>query len=157
MLMEEPGRENDYLVKHADLMLRDFRKLTGRDLISPDLGSINAARALYHAPFFVASHDSSEDPVLTYGNLFAQTLFEMSWADFTSTPSRLTAEAPNREERARLLSEVTGQGFIKNYSGVRISASGKRFRIKEAMVWNLTGSGESLIGQAATFTDWERV
>jgi hypothetical protein len=81
----------------------------------------------------------------------------MSWADFTSTPSRLTAEAPNREERARLLSEVTGQGFIKNYSGVRISASGKRFRIKEAMVWNLTGSGESLIGQAATFTDWERV
>jgi len=56
----------------------------------------------------------------------------MSWAELTRTPSRLTAEAPNREERARLLAAVTARGFIDDYSGVRISKSGRRFRIARA-------------------------
>ena len=53
------------------------------------------------------------------------------------TPSRLTAEAPNREERARLLAAVTTRGFIDDYSGIRISNTGRRFRIAQATVWNL--------------------
>ena len=40
------------------------------------------------------------------------------------TPSRLTAEPVAREERARLLDEVTRNGFIANYAGVRISSRG---------------------------------
>lgn len=53
-------------------------------------------------------------------------------------PSRLTAEAPNRAERARLLAEVTARGFIEDYSGRRISHTGQRFLIERATVWNLT-------------------
>ena len=53
-------------------------------------------------------------------------------------PSRLTAEAPDRAERARLLAEVTARGFIDDYSGVRISHTGPRFQIQRATVWNLT-------------------
>ena len=51
------------------------------------------------------------DPVLNYGNRAALALWEMSWEELTRTPSRLTAEAPNREERAKLLEAVTQRGF----------------------------------------------
>ncbi|MDB0055877.1 MEKHLA domain-containing protein [bacterium] len=81
----------------------------------------------------------------------------MTWEQFTSSPSRFTAAAPNREERARLLAEVTENGFIDNYSGVRISSSGKRFRIKQATVWNLSDPDGTPTGQAATFSHWESV
>lgn len=155
--MEKPNPSNGYQVSHVGLMTGCFKALTGRNLIVPKVGLVESARALYHAPFFVASHDSSTDPVLTYGNLFAQRLFEMSWSEFISTPSRFTAEEPNREERARLLSEVMTHGFIENYSGVRISARGTRFRIKQATVWNLTGSDGFRVGQAAMFDHWEGI
>jgi hypothetical protein len=78
----------------------------------------------------------------------------MSWEELTRTASRLTAEAPEREERARLLAAVTRHGFIDDYSGVRISKSGRRFRISEATVWNLVNEAGARCGQAATFSTW---
>ncbi len=65
----------------------------------------------------------------------------MTWEKFTSLPSRKSAELPNREERAQILAEVSSKGFIDNYSGVRISHTGKRFRIERATVWNLRDRG----------------
>ena len=70
-------------------------------------------------------------------------------------PSRLTAEAPNREERARLLAQVTQHGFIDDYSGIRISTRGRRFRIAQATVWNLRDETGHPCGQAAMFAHWE--
>lgn len=157
MSFEEPGPDNNYLANHVALLLRSLKAATGRDLIDPQAETLETARQVYEAPFFVASHGISGDPILTYGNRFAQELFEMSWEEFTSTPSRFTAEAPNREERAKLLAEVTANGFIGNYSGVRISSTGKRFRIKKATVWNLIHPDGSHAGQAATFSNWEKV
>ena len=157
MSFEEPGPDNNYLANHVALLLGSLKAVTGRDLIDPQAEPLETARQLYQAPFFVASHDTSGDPILTYGNRFAQELFEMSWEEFTSTPSRFTAEAPNREERAKLLAEVTANGFIDNYSGVRISSTGNRFRIKKATVWNLINSDGSYAGQAATFSNWEKI
>ena len=69
-------------------------------------------------------------------------------------PSRLTAEAPDRAARARLLAQVAAQGFIDDYAGVRISRAGKRFLIERATVWNLTDDQGRLCGQAATFQTW---
>lgn len=157
MSFEEPGPDNNYLANHVALLLSSLKEVTGRDLIDPQAEPLETARQLYEAPFFVASHDTSGDPILTYGNRFAQELFEMSWDEFTSTPSRFTAEAPNREERAKLLAEVTANGFIDNYSGVRISSTGNRFRIKKATVWNLIHPDGSSAGQAATFSNWEKI
>jgi hypothetical protein len=79
----------------------------------------------------------------------------MSWEELTQTPSRFTAEAPNREERARLLKAVTERGFIDDYSGVRISKTGKRFRIDRATVWNLITEDGKPCGQAAMFDQWK--
>ena len=152
--MERPALTHHYQPEHCSLLLRSYRTLTGRDLL-PDLRDpVESARALFEAPFFVASHDGGVDPVLTYGNQTALDLFELDWEEFTRTPSRFTAEAPERGERERLLEAVARPGFIDDYSGIRISKSGRRFEIRNATVWNLLDEAGKKIGQAATFATW---
>ncbi|MEI7612916.1 MAG: MEKHLA domain-containing protein, partial [Betaproteobacteria bacterium] len=87
-------------------------------------------------------------------NRMALEVFAMDFASFTRLPSRYSAEPVNREERARLLERVTRDGFIDDYSGVRISAKGQRFRIAQAVVWNLLDQEGEIYGQAATFDQW---
>ena len=152
--MLAPGPANRYRVEHAERLRRAFHALIGRDLIDPALPPEAAAAALFHAPFIVLSHDAAPDPILTYGNWKALELFELSWEDLTRMPSRYTAEAPDRAERARLLAQVAARGFIDDYSGVRISRAGKRFLIERATVWNLTDDQGQPCGQAATFREW---
>jgi len=151
----KPSSENSWLSAHVSGLLRSFHGLTGRHLIAPGGNSEETAKLLNEAPFFVASHGLEDDPVFDYGNLCALELFEMSWEDFVQTPSRLTAEAPNRAERQRLLDSVAQNGFIDDYSGIRISSTGRRFRIRNATVWNVTDTSGNKTGQAATFSDWE--
>jgi len=152
--LPEPSAANRYLVEHVDLLRRSLRQLAGRDLVPAALTSLQAAQAVFEAPFVVLSHDATPDPVLTYGNRAALALFELSWAELTRMPSRLTAEAPDRDERARLLTRVAAQGWIDDYSGVRISRTGRRFRIEQATVWNLADADGCRRGQAATFASW---
>ncbi len=139
------------------LLLASHHALTGRPLLPVVPGETphQSARRLYTAPFVVLAHDTSADPLFTYANLAAQQLFEMRWDEIVGLPSRLSAEAPAREERERLLERVAAQGFIDDYSGVRIAKSGRRFRIRRATVWNLIDPAGRRIGQAATFADWE--
>ncbi|MEY4691903.1 MAG: hypothetical protein RIT19_2228 [Verrucomicrobiota bacterium] len=106
-------------------------------------------------PRVLVSHGIEDDPIFWYGNRAALELWELDWDAFTRTPSRYTAEAPLREERALLLDRVTRLGFIDDYSGIRISRTGKRFRIRRAVVWNLRDERGGRAGQAASFTDWE--
>ena len=108
---------------------------------------------LSRRPIF-RGHSSATDPVFFYGNLAAQELFELDWNELVQLPSRFSAEPVARDERRRLLDLVTSQGFIDNYSGVRIAKSGKRFRIKQATVWNLLGHDGQVLGQAAAFDHW---
>lgn len=143
------------VISHTAILARSYRHFTGRDLLPGLFNQLGLARYIYEAPFIVVAHGTETDPVLNYGNLAAQQLWEMSWEELTRTPSRLTAEAPLREERARLLAQVTAHGFIDDYSGVRISKSGRRFRIARATVWNLINEQDNPCGQAATFSDWE--
>ena len=152
-----PGPAHRYQVQHAERLRNSFHALTGRDLIDPALSPEAAAEALFHASFVVLSHDTAPDPILTYGNLTALKLFALTWEELIQMPSRLTAEAPNRAERARLLAEVTARGFIDDYSGVRISHTGQRFLIERATVWNLTDAEGKPCGQAATFQVWRPV
>ncbi|MFM8790377.1 MAG: MEKHLA domain-containing protein [Chthoniobacterales bacterium] len=46
---------------------------------------------------------------------------------------------------------------MENYSGIRISKNGRRFRSKNATVFNLSDDAGLYVGQAATFADWEPV
>ena len=152
--MLAPCPANRYRVEHTERLRRSFHALTGRNLIDPALAPAAAADALFHAPFVVLSHNTDPDPLLTYGNQSALELFELTWEELIQMPSRLTAEAPDQAERARRLAEVAARGYIDNYSGVRISRTGKRFRIAQATVWNLTDDQGRRCGQAATFREW---
>ena len=138
-------------------LLASHLTLTGRPLLErlPAESDDEIARRLYAAPFVVLAHDVQADPCFTYANLAAQRLFERSWAEFVGLPSRLSAEAPERGERERLLARVATHGFIDDYSGIRISKSGHRFRIDRATVWNVADAAGHRIGQAATFSDWQ--
>ena len=146
-----------FLVTWSQWLLDSFRRWTGRDLLirtgTPDA----QAQALFAAPFVVVSHGIEADPLLNYGNQQALDLWELSWAQLTSTPSRLTAEPMNRDERARMLAVAEQQGYYSGYRGVRVSSTGKRFLVEDATVWNVVDGRGIRVGQAATFARWTMV
>jgi hypothetical protein len=147
--------KTDFVLAHTQVLARSFRKWIGRDLPPGLFNPAGLARYVFEAPFVLVSHGTEADPVLNYGNAAALELWEMSWEELIRTPSRLTAEVPNREERAKVLEAVTRRGFIDDYSGVRISKTGRRFRISRATIWNLLTADGKPCGQAAMFDRWE--
>jgi len=149
-----PSAENLYRQDQAILLCDSFYQLTGRKSLDGDETSLG--ELLFYAPFVVVSHDTASEPIFNYANKTALDLFEMNWEQFTSLPSRRSAEQPQREERERLLGEVATRGYIDNYTGVRISRTGKRFFICNATVWNLQQQGK-FCGQAAVFSEWSPV
>lgn len=130
------------------LVAESFARLLGRPLVDP---GDDVVAALWHAPFAIVAHGIEADPVFFFGNRAALQAFEASVEAFTAMPSRLSAEAPLRGERQALLDRVSAHGFIDDYAGVRISARGRRFRIENAIVWNLIDADGLRHGQAATF------
>jgi hypothetical protein len=150
-----PDLHKSFIINHTRCLVRSFKKWTGRDLLRGNDSAEELAESVFNASFIIVSHGTQADPILNYGNQAALSLWEMSWDEFTRTPSRLTAEEPNREERTRLLEAVTRQGYIDNYTGVRISKNGRRFEISRATVWNLVSDTGEPCGQAATFSEWK--
>ncbi len=152
--MDYPAEKNNYLVEHVIDIRNSYRQLLLKDLL-PDIQTDEQfARQLFYAPFALVSHDTARDPVFNYANLKALELFELNWEDFTALPSRLSAEPVNQAERERLLTEVMENGYINHYEGVRVSSTGKRFLIKNAVVWNLLDNKNNYKGQAASFGHW---
>ncbi|WP_424363681.1 MEKHLA domain-containing protein [Methylocystis parvus] len=141
-------------IARSAALLNSHRDLTGRELIARGGSAEEEAERLLAAPFVVVSHGTEADPVLNYGNRVALALWEMSAEQLLATPSRLTAEPMLREERERLLEQAARDGFFMGYEGVRISATGRRFRISNATVWNVTDAAGRPAGQAATFARW---
>jgi hypothetical protein len=117
------------VVAWNQLLLDSFRRWVGRELIGRTGPAEEQALVLFTAPFVVVSHGTEEDPVLNYGNRVALDLWELDWEQLTRTPSRLTAEPMNRDERERMLARAAAQGFIDDYRGVRISSKGRRFLV----------------------------
>jgi hypothetical protein len=151
---EEPSPANSFLAAHVRLLRKSYHDWTGKDLVDPELDDETAAYELFEADFALLSHGTEEEPILNYGNRTALELFELDWRAFTRLPSRFTAEAPDQVERARLLEQVTTQGYIDDYSGIRIARSGRRFKIREAVVWNVVDDEGNDYGQAAMFREW---
>ncbi|RLS33741.1 MAG: MEKHLA domain-containing protein [Planctomycetota bacterium] len=141
-------------VGHARRILDSFARVVGRELIVRGGSPEAEARRLFEAGIVVVAHGTEADPLLTYGNRMALQLWEMPWEDLVRTPSRLTAEPGHRDERARLLERTRRDGFVDDYAGIRIARSGRRFRIEQAIVWNLVDAAGVVWGQAATFEGW---
>lgn len=137
------------------ILCDSYRHWTGQPLLDSVSDGSDAVRKLDLLPYAVVSHGTQPDPVFNYANSAALKLFETSWEAFTALPSRFSAEPLAREERERLLQRVSQYGYIDDYSGVRISSSGKRFRILDATVWNLIDEKGQPYGQAALLKAWQ--
>ncbi len=149
--------DDPLLIKHIEYLLKSYLRWTGHELILPASSLLERAKALFDQPFVVLSHGTQTDPILNYGNKAALDLWELTWEKFTKMPSRLTAEPANREDRELLLEQVSRNGFIDTYSGVRITGSGRRFLIERGTVWNIVDEKEKYVGQAATFREWKYI
>lgn len=124
------------------------RRLLGKPL-APE--GADADWLYARSPFAVLAHDTAADPVFVYANRAAQNCFGYSWDEFLGMPSRLSAEAPDRAERARLLETVARDRFVTGYAGLRIAKDGRRFRIADGAIWQLIDADGVDRGQAATF------
>lgn len=130
------------------LIAGSYQRLTGKTLLEP---SPFDALLMWNAPRAIVAHGTEDDPIFFYGNRTALQLFEMNFSEFVHLPSRLSAEPVAQETRVKLLEKVARQGFVDNYSGMRISGNNRRFMIANATVWNLVDAAGVHHGQAATF------
>lgn len=135
-------------------LLDSHRHWTGRDLIERSGQPKLESQSLFDWPAVVVSHGMEGDPILNYANRTALNLWELSWEELIRTPSRLTAEPVNRAERQRMLQLAKAHGYFDTYRGVRITKTGKRFVVENALIWNVVEPDGKQIGQAATFATW---
>jgi hypothetical protein len=137
-----------------ELLAGSYERLLGKPLLPQPMAEHEAMRWLYEdAPFAVLAHNTDEDPCFIYGNKAAQRRFEYSWDEITRLPSRLSAEAPNREERERFLQRVRQSGYESGYRGVRVAKSGRRFMIEGATLWELRDAAGAVHGQAVVIAE----
>jgi hypothetical protein len=122
-----PARfSNAGLRKRIGSIASSYRRLTQRELGPPGPDVVSA---LWWAPQVIVAHGTEPDPIFFFGNRMALSLFEMTLDAFTSMPSRLSAEPLQRSARRP-------RRLIDDYTGIRISATGRQFRIERA-IWNI--------------------
>ncbi len=153
MAADKPWLQHGW-TRQSQHILDSYERLVGHQLIERLGSEADQAEALFTAPFVVVSHGTEVDPLLNYANAAALQLWKISISTLLETPSRMTAEAMHRDERAELLERTTRDGYVDDYRGIRIATDGQRFLIDRATVWNLTDKSGHYAGQAATFDQW---
>ena len=154
-----PWENSDWV--HLTMRILDsYQRLVGKALMTHQTGTERPiakqiARELYEAPFAVLAHNTADDPIFIYGNQTALGLWEVDLLTLLAMPSRQSAETGVQPQRGEMLQRGLERGYIEDYGGVRISSTGRRFRIEGATIWNVFDeSGKERIGQAATFSNW---
>jgi hypothetical protein len=146
--------QQEAIARHSQRLLHSYQHWTGTSVLNVSGTSEEIAQALFEAPFVLVSHGIQADPIFNYGNRKALQLWELSWEEFTKMPSRKSAEKIVQEERDRLLAEAASKGF-SNFSGVRITSTGKRFQIEDGILWNLIDEQNQRCGQASVFSKYK--
>lgn len=135
----------------AELILSSYRHWTGQAL-TPARDDVDWTYA--HAPFALLAHGSQAEPLFIYANLAAQRLFEYSLEQMLGLPSYLSAPQAQREARSALLRQVERDGLVRDYRGLRVSRTGRRFWIERTTVWKLLDGAGRSAGLAALIPDW---
>ena len=143
------------IIYWSQIVVESYQRLLKRKLIDSSDNPEEISKALFNAPFVVVSHGIETDPIFNYGNRIALELWSIDWHQLIQTPSRLSAESVNQATRKAMLERVATKGYIDQYQGVRITTTGKKFLIKQAIIWNLSDRAGKKCGQAATFSNWE--
>jgi hypothetical protein len=144
-------------IARTRMILDSYEKWVHKELITRAGSAEEQSQRLFEAPFVVVAHGVEDDPILNYANRAALELWETDLETLLTLPSRKTAEPMHRDERATMLQRTREHGYIDDYQGIRISTTGRRFRISRATVWNLVNGDGTHAGQAAMFSEWEPV
>jgi MEKHLA domain len=156
-ILSIPTAENNYHREHVLMMLENLQRWTGYDLIKEwGLSLANLGEQVFNADFYILSQDRSADPILTYGNKQVLELWEVGWEELTKMPSRATAKPVDRAERAAMMERVKVANYLDGYSGIRVSKTGKEFKISDGIIWNLFTDNGDFYGQAAWFRSVEK-
>jgi hypothetical protein len=136
----------------ARWILRSYRHWAGEDLIEAAEDDDDArARALFDAPLAVLAHDRRDDPLCIYMNAAALAAFELTLEDAAAFPTRRTAAPDDRAERSVALAGAADARLVRGYSGVRVSSTGRRFRLTDGRIWTVLDDAGRTVGQAAAF------
>jgi hypothetical protein len=153
-VVKYPEFNSPFYTHHAWLLCSSHKRWTGKQLIRESEKANNLIKALFDAPFVLVAHGTETDSIFNFGNRAALELFEIGWNEFIRLPSRKSADEDNREERVRLMARVKADGYATDCKGVRVSATGRRFLITGATVWNVVDDRDQYHGQAAMFSNW---
>lgn len=151
--MLAPCAGNHFYRDHVALLIDSYQNLLHRSFLE-NIGEDALGRRVFTAEFALLSHNTDPDPVFNYANEKALDLFELNWDELIGMPSRLSVEPENQQARECLMAAVTNNGFVENYTGIRVSKTGRRFRINNAAIWNVHDRHGLYRGQAACFSDW---
>ncbi len=121
--------------EHVRLMDRNLERCSGKGIYHRMYGDISKKEGWEedihkNSRWVLISHNNLSDPIFTYGNEAGLQQFEMEWDDFTSIPSRFSAEPMEREERDALLESVRNHGFSESPNNIRVTKNKQRFQIK---------------------------
>jgi len=104
---------------------------------------------VWNLNFPLIMHDNTIDPKFNYANKAAQNLFEYEENEILGLPSRLSAPADQQKARKVIMEKLKKDSFITNYSGTRVTKTGKLFQIVNATIWNTYNQDRIFSGQAA--------
>lgn len=151
-ILSIPAASNDYHREHILIMLENLKRWTNYDLIKEYGFSLKTlGEQVFNADFYLLSHNTAADPVLTYGNQQVLDRWEVSWSELTAMRSSETAKPIDRSDRSKLMEQVKANNYVSGYSGIRISKTGQEFHIVDGTIWNLFLNDGSFYGQAAWF------
>ena len=152
--MRYPDLKNPFYKNHVERLCSSFHHWTGKPLLPHIKSNDDPVLALFDAPFVLVSHGTETVPIFNFGNRNALDLFEITWEQFTRLPSKNSADQDNQQDRAQLMAHVARHGYALDCKGIRISATGRRFLIEGATVWNVIDENNHYHGQAALFDNW---
>lgn len=147
-----PSPNNNYHRQHIALVLANLKEFTGFDLIRAyEFSADKLGEQVFDADFYLLTHNSDPDPILNYGNQRVLELWEISWSELTQMYSRETAKSSDRASRSAVMEQVAAQNYVSGYSGIRVSKTGREFKIIDVTIWNLLTIDRQPYGQAAWF------
>jgi hypothetical protein len=147
-----PDSSNNYHREHILIVLENLKRWTNYDLIQEYGFSLETlGEQVFDADFYLLSHNTAVDPILTYGNQQVLDQWEVTWQELTAMRSSQTAKPIDRADRSKLMAQVKAHNYVSGYNGVRISKTGKEFQIIDGTVWNLFLDNGDFYGQAAWF------
>ncbi|TVU59214.1 MEKHLA domain-containing protein [Vibrio atlanticus] len=138
----------DY-VKQVKIISHNYNRIFGKQLYRENNSDLEIFYEVWNSHFAIVSHGTEINPLFNFANKKALEIFELNYLDFIGLPSIQTADALAAEDRIMLLNDVNRHGFVKNYSGIRVSAKGKKFQICDAVIFNLFDFEYNYHGQAA--------